>query len=191
MPSEVPDKILSKLSCRLHPLLGWRLASANPHVATSVTLSGVILAVLLAAALSGDRTSSKVSAGRVTKPLLAAVGSAQAFCKEQTWPNVDARCVNRIAPIPVSAPADNKSPVMHHDTKITSGVDVSPPAHSAPQSGHDQTLSGVPIPSDNRLATADLSRGGAAAQTRQDSETRLPAPPWLSQIVRCYRAGSG
>lgn len=82
-------------SLRLGPI-----REQSRRASASVVLCGVVLAsglAMLGASIDGSSRSAskKVSEQR---PLLAAVGSAPTFCKDQTWPDIDPRCVKRVDP---------------------------------------------------------------------------------------------
>ena len=72
-------------------------SALNPRVAASITLCAAALAAT--AALSVRENVDRRDARRdvdTTLPAKTAVGTAPAFCKDQTWPHIDARCLKRV-----------------------------------------------------------------------------------------------
>jgi hypothetical protein len=118
MPSDIPPDVpqsagtriggmAADVAARLRPLGLSGHTAADPRVATSVTLCGAFLSVVLAASQPAATPSKAAAARSANAPvMLTAVGSGPAFCKQQTWPEIDPRCVKRAEPAePVSVPA--------------------------------------------------------------------------------------
>jgi hypothetical protein len=198
MPSD-----LSRLSCariagiaagiagRLRPLmlsrqtppdlLPLRRTPAHPRVATSVALGGVLLAAILAPSGLTESLASKSGAGRIidTPPMLTAVGSAPAFCKQQTWPNIDARCLKRTEPIQASDVSENRTSVIAPGIKTTADTEASAANQALPKSSSEPTTTVVAMPSGiGSAATSGISNDTAApAQSTQIPVSGLPPPP--------------
>lgn len=171
-PTSTIGGIATGMADRFRPLLLSLKTPANPRVATSVTLCGVLLAAIVAASGSADAVASKPSGARSANApaMLPAVGSGPAFCKQQTWPHIDPRCLNRPDPAAaVSVPASTKS-VLPAEIKTGSGVEVAMPGPALPKSSSELPTAGALPP-----APAGISSGLASPQAAPILD--LPPPP--------------
>ena len=178
---------------RLRPYLRLPQTPVHPRVAASVTLGGAILATLclLAAPGPSGRVSSKPSAGRISSPapMLTAVGSGPAFCKEQTWPNIDARCIKRAEPTQASEVSQKTTSVVPPETKTTAAAEVSQANQALLKNSSEpaptvatMVTSGI----GSATASSIISSDTAASQPTQAPATVLPVPPGsvrLSDVV--------
>jgi hypothetical protein len=114
VPPDIPQSTGTRIGgmaadvvARLRPLALSGHTAADPRVATSVTLCGAFLCVVLAASPPAAPPSKAAAARSANAPVtLTAIGSGPAFCKQQTWPEIDPRCVKRTEPAePISVPA--------------------------------------------------------------------------------------
>ena len=183
---------IASLVTRLRPYLRLPQTTAPPRVAASVTLGGVILAALLMATSGpSDRVSSKPGAGRISSraPMFTAVGSGPALCKEQTWPNIDARCIKRAEPTQASEVSEKTTSVVPPATKTAAAPEVSLPNQALlKNSGGPVPTVANTIPSGIGSVTASsiISSDTAASQPTQAPTTGLPVPPGsvrLSDVV--------
>ena len=122
---------------RVHSVSGPATPATVP-VATSVILAGTLLAVAFMYALSNADAARPIRASKST--LLDAVGNAPSFCREQTWPNIDARCLKRTeTSVPAVTPPGRSARHVDDMTEgaATAGAPIgtlSPPPGSVPSS---------------------------------------------------------
>jgi hypothetical protein len=84
-------------------------AAKQPRVSTTATLVAVTLCALVAQGhLLAARTPSRVAAAAPDSGTPPVTIIAPEFCKNQTWPYIDSRCLRRVDP---PLPADDHKPI--------------------------------------------------------------------------------
>ena len=133
------------------------------RTSTTVTLIAVALCGLLAdRELLGDASPTPVPAAaqnQVTKVI------APEFCKDQTWPYLDGRCLRRV---------ENPTPP------------TSPPVRQDAPSDNSAAATPAPQPSANSAATTPVENQAAAPATPQqgvNNATTAPAPDAGKQVI--------
>jgi hypothetical protein len=131
-------------------------AAKQQRVSTTATLAAVALCAFVAQGhLLAARTPARVAAAAQESGTPPVTIIAPEFCKDQTWPYIDSRCLRRVDP---PLPADNPKPI----APVTTAA--APPA-----------ATGVSA-SPNAVAAAPTNAATAAATTPSPAAA-VPSPP--------------
>lgn len=145
------------------PEIGRSLGAHDPRIAATVTLCGMAACLLLAAVGSIEQPGANRERMSRTMPAMTAVGPAPAFCKDQTWPNVDARCLNRVEPPVAAEPAVTNVPPQAPTASVPE-VQTAQPTAVAEQSQQPPT------------ADSSMTVEAAPGESLLDAESPPPRP---------------
>jgi hypothetical protein len=137
-------------------------AAKQPRVSTTATVVAVALCAVIAQGhLLAARTPSRVAAAAQDSGMPPVTIIAPEFCKDQTWPYIDSRCLRRVDP---PLPADEHKPI----APVTTAA--APPAADGVSAS---TSTVAAAPTNAQTAAATPSPPAAAAPSPPDSRAQV------------------
>jgi len=136
-------------------------AAKQRRVATTATLLAVALCAVMAKGhLLAAQTPSRVAAAEQNSGTAPVTIVAPEFCKDQTWPYIDSRCLRRV---------DNPAP--------NAPRDIAPPAATAaaaptPSGGSAKTVAATPPIAETTVAQTTVATNAAPAAAPNPTDTR-------------------
>lgn len=153
-------------------------AAKQRRLSTTGTLLGVVACVVLTKALAigapampGAAMAAQHGATLGVTPVTIV---APEFCKNQTWPYIDARCLRRVDPAPAPAEARNVSPALANSAAANPAPVISGPVTAPPATASANT---APEPPRAVVASAAVRQDGTPP-----SPEASPAAP--SQVIQ-------
>jgi hypothetical protein len=132
------------------------------RVATTVTLLAVALCAILAKGhLTEAGTSSHNAALAQNAGTTPVTIVAPEFCKDQTWPYIDSRCLRRV---------DNPAPDAPQASVAPATIAAATPA---PSGGSPETVTATPPTAETTVATNAAPAPAAAAPTPTDTRDQV------------------
>jgi hypothetical protein len=132
------------------------------RVATTVTLLAVALCAILAKGhLTEAGTSSHNAALAQNAGTTPVTIVAPEFCKDQTWPYIDSRCLRRV---------DNPAPDAPRASVAPATIAAATPA---PSGGSPETVAATPPTAETTVATNAAPAPAAAAPTPTDTRDQV------------------
>jgi hypothetical protein len=150
-----------------HPAEAYEPSPAKQRrVATTATLLAVALCAFMAKGhLLAAQTPSRVAAaaqGNVTAPVTII---APEFCKDQTWPYIDSRCLRRV---------DNPPPDAPQATVAPATTAATPPA---PSGESRNTVAATPPTAATTAAQTNVAQTNAAQTNAAQTTSATNTPP--------------
>jgi hypothetical protein len=144
-----------------HPAEAYEPSPAKQRrVATTATLLAVALCAFTAKGhLLAAQTPSRVAAAAQNNGTAPVKIVAPEFCKDQTWPYIDSRCLRRV---------DNPAPDAPHATVAPATTAAATPA---PSGGSGTTVAATPTPAETPAASN--APPGAAAPDPTDTRAQI------------------
>lgn len=136
-------------------------AAKQRRIATTATLLAVALCAVMAKGhLLVAQTPSRVAAAEQNSGTAPVTIVAPEFCKDQTWPYIDSRCLRRV---------DNPAP--------NAPREIAPPATTAaaapaPSGGSAKTVAATPTIAETTVAQTTVATNAAPAAAPNPTDTR-------------------
>jgi hypothetical protein len=175
-------------------------AAKQRRLSTTVTLLGAVACVVLAKTLAIGAPAMPSAAAAPHQGVTPVTIVAPEFCKNQTWPYIDARCLRRVDPAPPPAEARNASAAPVNSGAVNSGPVTAPPApapvihdgvppspEASPAAAPSQVIQSVfPTTGPGTVAQNDLQSAGADTSAATPTYQRVtdPMPPRHSRHWR-------
>jgi hypothetical protein len=145
-------------------------AAKQPRVSTTATLVAVALCAVVAQGhLLAARTPTRVAAAAQDTGTPPVTIIAPEFCKDQTWPYIDSRCLRRVDP---PLPADEHKPIAPVTTAAAPTAAAPPAADGV--SASTSTVAAAPTNAQTAAATIPPP---AAATNAPPPAAAAPSPP--------------